>query len=184
MNKRGIKADPRGFGSSEKSALLRQDIIRTIEYDSNGPSVYASAYQQMVEGSYAFFRISRRYVTDQYVEEPADEQATGPLPQDINSRNRQLFQQEIVIKPILNPNSVLFDPDCKEPDWSDARACFFLEQVSRKEFKRRWPKPDQGFLGGQTSCRGMVSGRNILVVLAHRNEGKAGVPSDDPSRRG
>jgi hypothetical protein len=133
MNKRGIKADPRGFGSSEKSALLRQDLIRTIEYDSNGPSIYASAYQQMVEGSYAFFRVSRRYITDQYIEEP---QRAG----DIDTRNRQIFEQEIVLKPILNPNSVLFDPDCKEPDWSDARACFCLEKIPREEFKRRWPK--------------------------------------------
>ena len=60
QNKRGIKVDPEGDGSDEKTAELRQDLIRTIEYDSNAASIYSSAYQDMVEGSYAFFRIARR----------------------------------------------------------------------------------------------------------------------------
>ena len=123
QNKRGIKVDPQGDGSNDQSAMLRQDLIRTIEYDCNAPSIYAAAYQDMVEGSYSFFRIGRKYVTS-----------------DLESNHPALFDQEIVIKPIRNPNSVLFDPGCKEPDWSDARGCFVLERVPRKEFKRRWPK--------------------------------------------
>jgi hypothetical protein len=139
QNKRGIKADPRGYGSSEQSALLRQDIIRTIETDCDGPSIYADAFQQMVEGSFAFFRISRRYVSDHYAP-PQPEAGPSGGPFDLQARNQSLFHQEIVIKPIGNPNSVLFDPNCKEPDWSDAKACFVLERVPKKEFKRRWPK--------------------------------------------
>lgn len=122
QNKRGIKVDPQGDESNEQTALLRQDLIRTIEYDSNAASIYASAYQDMVEGSYAFFRIERRYANE-----------------DTESDDPKLFDQEITIKPIRNPNSVLFDPRCKEPDWSDARACFVLERISKKEFKSRWP---------------------------------------------
>lgn len=125
QNKRGIKVDPKGEGSNDQTALLRQDLIRTIENDSNGPSVYAKAYQDVVEGSYAFFRISRRYVCN-----------------DANINSPSIFDQEIVIKPIANPNSVLFDPRCKEPDWSDARGCFVIERISKKEFRRRWPKAE------------------------------------------
>ncbi len=122
QNKRGIKVDPQGEGSNDQTALLRQDLIRTIEYDCNAPSIYAAAYQEMVEGSYSFFRIARRYVNE-----------------DLESNDPSIFDQEIVIKPISNPNSVLFDPRCKEPDWSDAKACFVLERVPKKEFKSRWP---------------------------------------------
>ena len=122
QNKRGIKVDPEGEGSNDQTAALGQDLIRTIEYDSNAASIYSSAYQDMVEGSYAFFRIARRYVAE-------DTESDDPL----------LFDQEIQIKPISNPNSVLFDPACKEPDWSDARACFVLERVPKSEFKTRWP---------------------------------------------
>jgi hypothetical protein len=122
QNKRGIKVDPKGEGSNDQSANLRQDLIRTIEYDSNAASIYAAAYQDMVEGSYSFFRISRRYLSD-----------------DPELLDASLFDQEIVISPIPNPNSVLYDPRCKQPDWSDARAVFVLERVPKKEFKSRWP---------------------------------------------
>ena len=150
-NRRGIKVDPSGQGSDDQSAALRQDLIRTIEYDSDAPSIYANASQDMVEGSYAFFRICRRYVRNQYLDPRQDlprlnltmiggpQQA--PAPQSVpRSRNQSLFDMEIAIKPIANPNSVLFDPTCKEPDWSDGKACFVMERMSKKEFKRRWPK--------------------------------------------
>lgn len=122
QNKKGIKVDPKAATSNDQTATLWQDLIRTIEYDSNAPSIYAAAYQDMVEGSYAFFRLSRKFVSD-----------------DVDSEDPSLFDQEIVIKPIPNPNSVLYDPRCKEPDWSDPRAVFLLERVPRTEFKERWP---------------------------------------------
>jgi hypothetical protein len=155
QNKRGIKVDPAGEGSNDDSANLRQDLIRTIEYDSDAASVYANAYQDMVEGSYAFFRICRRYVRNQYLDPRQDlpklnltpiggpggpPQASAPPQAVPRTRNQSLFDMEIVIKPIANPNSVLFDPKCKEPDWSDGKACFVMERVPKKEFRKRWPK--------------------------------------------
>jgi hypothetical protein len=137
QNRRGIKVDPRGEGSSDQTAALRQDIVRTIEYDSNGPSIYAKAYQDMVEGSYAFFRVSRKYVSEQYAE-PDEEDPRSALQRQ--QRNKTLFDQHICLKVIANPNSVLFDPNCKEPDWSDGKACFVLERMPWKEYKKRFPK--------------------------------------------
>ena len=116
QNKRGIKVSPAGNGASDKSAELNQGIIRRIEYRSTAPSIYNDAYQAMVEGSYSFFRVARRYVSD------------------------DSFDQEIVLKPIPNPDSVLYDPDTKEPDWSDATDCFVLDPIPLDEFKRRWPE--------------------------------------------
>ena len=137
QNKRGIKVDPRGEGSSDQTAALRQDLIRTIEYDSDAPSIYAKAYQDMVEGSYSFFRITHRYVSDQYSEFEEDDPQSAVQKQ---GHNRSLFDQHIVIRPIANNNSVLFYPYCKEPDWSDAEDCFVLDRIPRKRFKQRWPK--------------------------------------------
>lgn len=125
QSKRGIKVDPAGDGTNDETARLRQDLIRTIEYGSNAGSIYANAFQSMVEGSYAFFRISRRYVSN-----------------NVEANDRSAFDQEIVIRPIANPSSVVYDPECKEPDWSDARGCFLLDRISRKEFKRRYPKAE------------------------------------------
>lgn len=127
QSKRGIKVDPQGEGSNDQTARLRQDLIRTIEYGSNAGSVYAQAFQDMVEGSYAFFRVSRQYTSN-----------------DLENGGAGLFDQEIIIKPVKNPNSVIYDPRCKEPDWSDARGCFLIDRVSKPEHKRRWPKAQYG----------------------------------------
>jgi hypothetical protein len=115
QNKRGIKVDPAGNGASDKTAELRENLTRRIEYRSHAQQLYLTAFQAMVEGSYGSFRIGRRYLPGS-------------------------FNQEIVVKPIANPDAVLHDPDCKEPDWSDQAFCFVLDPLPREEFKRRWPK--------------------------------------------
>lgn len=122
QNKRGIKVTPAGNGADEKTAELRQGIMRTIEYRSNAQPAYITAFEQMVEGSYGFFRISRRYTSN-----------------DPTRRDASVFDQEIVIKTIPNPDSVLYDPDCKEPDFGDAGYCFVLDPLPKDEFKTRFP---------------------------------------------
>jgi hypothetical protein len=118
QNKRGIKVDPDGKNSDEKSAELRQDLIRTIEYKCGAPYIYiSSGFEQAIRGGYGFFRIGRRYVG-------------------------KTFDQEITIKPFMNPDSVLFDWDCKEVDWSDARRCFVLDWMLKDDFKKKYPKAE------------------------------------------
>ena len=115
QSKRGIKIEPAGGQATQKTAELRQDIARTIEYQSKAQAVYLQGYQDEVEGGYGFNRVSRRYV-----DEDSDD-------------------QEIVIRPIPNPDSVVYDPHCKEADWSDARGCFILDPIPRSEFKSLYP---------------------------------------------
>lgn len=115
QNRRGIKIGPAKAGADEQTAAQQEDLVRTIEKNSRAQGVYCQAFQQMVEGGYGFFRVSRKYTDD------------------------DSFDQEIVLKGIPNPDSVLVDPDCQEPDWSDQRFCFVLEPMPRDEFKRRWP---------------------------------------------
>ena len=117
QDKRGIKVEPAGEGTDEKSAEYRQSRIRAIEYRSKAQAAYETAFQQMLEGSYGFFRIGRKWI----------------------SNDKDNWAQDIVIKSIPNPDSVLYDPDCKEPDWSDATWCFVVEPMSKDEFKRQWP---------------------------------------------
>ena len=159
QNKRGIKVDPEGTESNDQTAALGQDLIRTIEYDCNAASIYSAAYQDMVEGSYAFFRIARRYVAE-----------------DVESDDPKLFDQEIQIKPISNPNSVLFDPRCKEvSDWSDARACFVLERVPKSEFKTRWPDAQMTNFSlpyGQDYASNWIFDQDVLVAEYWRVEVK------------
>jgi hypothetical protein len=164
QNKRGIKIEPYGNGANDKTAELRQDLVRTIEYRSKAQSAYLRAGQDLFEGSYGFFRITLKYVSND-----SDD-------------------QEIVIKPIPNPDSVLYDPDCKEPDWSDAGWCFVVEPISKEEFKRRWPKAKKIDFSPE-DCRvakDWIQDRVILVaeywkVVVTERQGKTGRMVEDKS---
>ena len=117
QNKRAVKVEPAGGNSNDASAEYRQNRIRAIEYKCKADSIYETAFQQMLEGSYGFWRIGRRWV----------------------SCDENNWDQEITISNIPNPDSVLYDPDCKEPDWSDAQWCFVVEPMSIEKFKQQWP---------------------------------------------
>lgn len=117
-NKRGIKVEPDGNGASDATAEFRQNLIRSIEYKSQAQGAYSTAFQAMLEGSYGFIRIGRRYVSND-VDGPDD--------------------QEICIDNIPNPDSVLYDPDCKKADWSDARKVFVLDPLRLEDFKAQYP---------------------------------------------
>lgn len=117
-NKRGIKVSPDGNGATDKTADNQENLIRTIEKNSRAPFLYCKAFQDMIEGSYGFFRVSRQYVSD------------------------ESFDQEIILRPIANPDSVLIDWDCKEPDWSDQQYAFVLDPIRKEEFELRWPNAE------------------------------------------
>lgn len=116
--KRGIQCAPAGEGSDDKTAELAQNLIRSIEYKSQAQGAYLTAYQAMLEGSYGFIRIGRQYVS-----------------QDPDAED----DQEIIISNIPNPDSVVYDPDCKKADWSDPRAVYVLDPMPIDEFKRQFP---------------------------------------------
>jgi Phage P22-like portal protein len=116
MANRAIKVEPEGEGTDDRTAELMQDIVRTIEYRSRAHSCYMQAYADEVEGGYGFVRLTRSYVP--------------------GARNGE---QEINIKSVQNPDTVLYDPDVREPDWSDAKFAFLLEAIPRKEFEKKYP---------------------------------------------
>lgn len=123
QNKRAIKVSPRGNGANDKTAELRGNIIRSIEYNSKAQSAYTTGFQGAAERSYGFWRVGKRYVM-----------ASGP------GAAVEAFNQELYIGRIPNPDTVLFDPNFKEIDCSDAMGCFVTDIVRKADFKRRWPK--------------------------------------------
>lgn len=116
QNKRAVNVVPRGYGANDKTAELRGDLIREIEYKSNAQSAYSCAFENICHRSYGGWKIVRQYVSDKG------------------------FEQELRIVRIPNPDSSYPDPDCKEADYSDAMYWFLLDLVPRKEYKRKYPK--------------------------------------------
>lgn len=131
QNKRAIKINPKGSGATEQTALLRENTIRDIQYNSRAQSAFTTAFQGAAERSYGYFGVNQRLVasnlTDMQVKQLAEEDPG------------KLFEQELYIYRIPNPDSVLFNPNYKEQDCSDSMECFVEDKLSRAKFKRDFP---------------------------------------------
>lgn len=115
---REIKISPAGFGATAKLAEFRENRIRAIQYRSDAQAAYVTALENSIQRSYGYARVSLRYVSE------------------------KSFDQEICIRRIPNPDAVLFDSACKELDCSDARHCYVIDEITKSEFKKRWPKAE------------------------------------------
>lgn len=132
QNKRAIKVNPRGNGATNVTASLREDKIREIQYNSRAQSAFTTAFQGAAERSYGWFGINSRLVADGLTEDQYDEL--------VKTAPEKLFEQELYIYRISNPNSVLPNTSYKEIVAEDMTECFVEERLQRSEFKRRWPK--------------------------------------------
>lgn len=115
QNPRGVVVDPAGGGATEELAEYRENRIRAIEYGCNATQAYINGLQAAVERNVGYWKVSRVYVSDD-----SDE-------------------QEIVILPVMNPDSILLDPDFKELDGSDLKWAFELDRLTLQEFEREYP---------------------------------------------
>jgi cell division septum initiation protein DivIVA len=116
QNRRAIQTTPKGFGANDEDAKKRSNLIMGIEERSNAQLAYINAGQCAVERSYGYAVIRTDY------------------------KDFESFDQEILIKPILNPDAVLLSPHYKQPDASDVPDGFLLDLISKKEFRRLYPK--------------------------------------------
>jgi len=116
MNKRSIKVDPKGDGATDKTAEIRQELIRGIEYESNAQTAYTTAFEGGAQRGYGYARVKTQYASE------------------------KSFNQVIRIARIPNPDTVLMDPDCKEADCSDAMGCFVIDVVLKSDFAKKYPK--------------------------------------------
>jgi hypothetical protein len=126
QNKRAIKIKPEGYGAEDKHAELRANRIRQIERRSNAQAAYSCAFENAVQRSYGYAKVTTKYVSE------------------------DSFDVEPAIERIANPDTVYLDPDAKEADCSDMMYAFHVDLISRAEFKRRFPGAEiKDFTGEQ-----------------------------------
>lgn len=116
QNKVAIKISPTGDMASYASAEVFEDIIRHIEYKSHAEGAYDIASQFQVYSGIGYWRVVTDYVSP-------------------NS-----FDQDIYIRPILDPLTVYLDPDIQERDGSDARFGFIFQDLPIDRFKAKYPR--------------------------------------------
>lgn len=117
-----IQINPVGDGATIETAETLQGIVRHIERNSEAEIGYDHAFEMMVRIGFGYFRVVTDYVQD------------------------GSFEQEIQIKRIKNPFTVYFDPNCSDPDYSDAKWAFVIEDVPRETFKEQFPHSEAATL--------------------------------------
>lgn len=115
MNTPNINIIPADMDSDKETAEMIEGRVKAIEYKSLADSAYDTAVDFAVKSSIGFIRVDRRYVDD------------------------ESFDQELIIKRVVNPLSHYIDHNSIEPDGSDAKFAFVLEEITIEDFKERWP---------------------------------------------
>lgn len=145
LNKVGIKVLP-GEDGDKNIADIRSGLIRNIETQSRATRVYDSAFESMVQCGDGAFRVGVQY-------------AGGDV-----------FDQEVVLQPIDDALSVVWDRLSVDPTGRDANHCFVDDLLPEKEFKARWPEEDPSLLNDQEKKLFSASGwcdNKVVRVTEH-----------------
>lgn len=111
-----IKVRPLRGGASYEAAEVLDGVIRHIEYISNADTAYQNALKFAVQGGIGWIRLVTDYAGD------------------------DTFDQEIFIRPVKDPLTILLDPDITEFDGSDAKFGFVFTDMPKDEFDKAYPK--------------------------------------------
>lgn len=115
-NKPGIDTMPADSGADKEVSQKLDGIIRHIEYRSRAAIAYDTAVDHAARCGLGWIRI---------------------VPEIIRPETNE---QEITIKRVHDPLSIMLDPDSTEPDGSDAMFGFAETMMSEAAFKRAFPK--------------------------------------------
>ena len=118
QNKPCVRVYPVDDGADKKTAEVFNGIIRHIEANSSADTAYDTASEFAVDAGLGYWRITTDY---------ADEKS---------------FDQEIYIKSVKNPLSIVLGPH-QEPDGSDAPWGFAYEDMPNDEFDSKWPDAER-----------------------------------------
>lgn len=116
QNSPGIDIRPTGNEATLEAAECLKAVIRGIEYRSRARSAYNKSAEFQVKTGYGVIRVDADYISD------------------------DSFDQDAWIRPVLRPDLVYIDPDCKQPDRSDANWAFVFDEIPVEDFADLWPE--------------------------------------------
>lgn len=112
----GIQVFPVDSEENLPASEIYEGLIRQIEFRSKAQGVYGYGAWCSVACGIGHWRLETDFTTD------------------------SVFEQEIKIKRVLDPNAVVWDPTSYEIDRSDAKFCFVTELVHKTSYKERFGK--------------------------------------------
>lgn len=124
INKTTIKVIPSRDGTVEM-AKVRTGLIKSIEQQSRATRIYDMACEDQVVCGSAAFKVTLDYTYN------------------------DVFDQDIILKSIPNPLAVLWDRMSNDVTGRDARHCFEIDEIPRREYEEQWPdQPIPANFGG------------------------------------
>lgn len=115
QNRPSIKVRPVDSGADMATAEVFQGIIRHIEDRSCADAAYDTALDSAATCGQGYFTVRTEYAND------------------------MTFEQEIVIKRVRNPLSIVVDPMSKEADGSDMMFAYEIEEMKKEDFEAKYP---------------------------------------------
>lgn len=117
-----VKFMPDGDQADIETAKIIQGTFKNMEYVSNAPIAYDTGAENQVKCGLGWIRLDHDY----------DDAETFD----------DLKTQHICIKRVVNPLSIIIDPSSIEADGSDAEYGFVLDEYTKDQFVKLWPKQD------------------------------------------
>lgn len=139
QNKPSIKIYPAEDGDVE-IAEIYEGLIRNIEYVSSAPDAYDTAFESAVICGIGAWRVCTDYVSD------------------------DAFEQHILIERIREPLSITIDPNSERSDFSDAEWLFYEYDLSKEEFKHKWPDADLSDFATSDAMPGWLDRDSVRVA--------------------
>lgn len=115
QNRPAIKVRPVDGGADIATSEIYAGIVKHIEADSNADVAYDTALDSAATCGFGYFRVISEYAGD------------------------ETFDQDLKIRRVRNPLSILIDPSCEEADASDMRYAFEIEDMDKEAFEAKYP---------------------------------------------
>lgn len=113
-----IKCQPTGGGARIEDAEVITGLMRHIQAQSNASVAYDTGGEGAVNGGWGYWRIVGDYIAP------------------------DSFDQELYIRPVMNQFTCYDDPMAIMPAGEDRMWFLISEEMSRAEFKRRYPRAE------------------------------------------
>lgn len=130
---------------SAEQLKLMSGLIRHQAYSSNAAMAYAQAFENAVVAGYGVIEVATDYV------------------------NPYTFDQDFIIRPVIDPRYCIFDPNAKDKSKVDGDFCARAHILSEDDFKATYPDaevPTEGgnFFGIDLHLLAGFKGKVVVVV--------------------
>jgi hypothetical protein len=124
-------------------------IHRADKQDSSAEEAYSNAFEEAVTGGMGAWRVTTAY------EDEENDEEDGP--------------QRIVFEPIYEADRfVFFDLNARKQDKSDARSCYIITPLTRKEYEKKYPDDDTSSWSNDVHCTQFDWAPPDMIYVAER----------------